>query len=366
MKIIHFSYAQIKDCRDPETCLKRLRFLVVILESLSKYVESAGIFHITYKGKLEKNNVTYYFPDLNKWQLLVPIHFNRFVKSLQPNVIIVHGLIFPWQVIMLRWQLGKDVKIIVQHHAEKPLRDVRHYIQRWADSYIDAYLFCSLDQGKRWNDVGQIRNFGKIKEVMGSSSPFYPIEKKEAMSITGVSGDKIYVWVGGLDHNKNPLLTARAFLRLAKCNPSVRLYMIFQTFELLDELKSLIENSHRALEFIKLIGTVKNEQLQNWYSSADFVISSSYYEGSGIAVCEAMSCGCIPILTNIPSFRMMTDNGRVGLLYEPGNEDALLSALNESLLLNENIKFEVLRQFKEKLSPEANAKSIVAIAETII
>ena len=365
MRIIHFSYAHIKDCNDPDKCLKRIRFLAGVLESLSKYGESLGIFHIHYDGTQKKNGVTYHFTAFNKWQLLFPIQFNGFVKSLRPNVVIIHGLIFPWQIVMLRWQAGRDVKIIAQHHAEKPFADIRQYCQQWADRYIGAYLFSSLDLGKRWVDRGQIKNPEKIKEVMGTSSPFHPMDKKEARSVTRVSGDKVFLWVGGLDKNKNPLMTARAFIRFMERQRSASLYMIFQTFELFDALKLLIDNTPGASDFIHLVGSVNNEELQYWYNSADFMISSSYYEGSGVAVCEAMSCGSIPILTNIPSFRMMTDNGRIGLLYEPGDEDGLLSALERSLELNcIGVKYLVLQQFKEKLSFDAHARSIMEIINT--
>ena len=67
--------------------------------------------------------------------------------------------------------------------------------------------------------------------------------------------------------------------------------------------------------------------MQLWYNSADFIISGSHYEGSGVAVTEAMSCGCIPVVTDIPSFRSMTGQGKCGLLFKPGNEQDLLAAL---------------------------------------
>jgi len=76
-------------------------------------------------------------------------------------------------------------------------------------------------------------------------------------------------------------------------------------------------------------------------------------------MCEAMSCGCIPLVTNIDSFRMMTDNGKCGRLYQPGNSGELLLLLMETQSIN--IKEEskkVLRQFAGALSFEAIAKKI--------
>jgi glycosyltransferase involved in cell wall biosynthesis len=106
--------------------------------------------------------------------------------------------------------------------------------------------------------------------------------------------------------------------------------------------------------------------LQYWYNSADIILSGSHYEGSGTAVCEAMSCGCMPVVTDILSFRMITDNGRCGLLYEPGNETSLLLALKLTLEIDLQKKQELsLQYFRETLSFEAIAGKIQEIAESL-
>lgn len=362
MRVVHLSYNIPRPVfTDPEVWLRRINFSIGVLESMAKYVEIFSIYNIQYKGILTKNKVTYHFPNFNKWQLLIPVKFNRYVKTLSPSVVIVHGLIFPWQVIMLRLQLGRNVMILAQHHAERPLGDIRQFIQMWADRCIKAYLFASFDLGRQWVDRRQIRSIDKIKEIMGTSSPFYSVEKAKAKAAVNVSGDPVFLWVGGLDVNKDPATLVKAFIRFNKSCHGAALYLIYQTNDLLDELKKII-SEHHASSYIHLVGRINNPDLLYWYNSADFIVSSSHYEGSGIAVCEGLSCGCIPILTNIPSFRMMTDNGKTGLLYEAGNEDALLSALEKSTKLDrEQQKSLVLNYFNQKLSFDANAKSIMDV-----
>jgi glycosyltransferase involved in cell wall biosynthesis len=366
MRIIHLSYTVPKPkFTDPEVWLRRINFTIGVLESMSVYAKIIGIYHIHYKGVIEKNGVEYHFPGYNRWQLLLPFGFNRYVKKLAPDVIIVHGIISPWQILILRYTLGSKIKIIAQHHAERPLRDIRQYVQRLADRYIAAYLFCSIDLAKPWVDCHQISDLKKVKEIMGTSSSFYPIKKSEARAVTKVLGDQVFLWVGGLDANKDPLTVAKAFIKFSKVNSQTKLFMIYQTFELLEELKGFISDAH-AEETIHLIGKVNNPDLLHWYNSADFIISSSHYEGSGIAVCEGLSCGCIPILTNIPSFRMMTGLGRIGLLYESGNENDLFDALQKSLMMNQSDeKKKVLEQFTNELSFEANARKIMKVINEI-
>jgi glycosyltransferase involved in cell wall biosynthesis len=132
--------------------------------------------------------------------------------------------------------------------------------------------------------------------------------------------------------------------------------MLFHTEELKEQV------SH-AIEFFRnniiLVGKIPHEKLEAWFNSAEFIVSGSHYEGGGIAVCEGMSCGCIPLLTNIASFRMMTNQGKCGDLYTPGSVDELLSVLLKTKELNiQNEREKVVQQFEASLSFEAIAEKI--------
>ncbi len=159
--------------------------------------------------------------------------------------------------------------------------------------------------------------------------------------------------------NKDPVTVVKAFIQLLSWQPSALLYMIYQTEELLNEITRLAANNSSS---IKLIGKVERSQLQNWYSSADFIYPVLTMKAAEVAIAEAMSCGCIPVVTDIPSFRMMTANGEYGLLYKAGNEHNLLSALLKTTEMDiAKKRFDVLEQFKNQLSFEAIARKINAI-----
>jgi glycosyltransferase involved in cell wall biosynthesis len=161
------------------------------------------------------------------------------------------------------------------------------------------------------------------------------------------------------------LNVVKAFLRFSLDYPMVKMYMMYHTYDLLDKIKEII-NDHPNKNAIELVGQVPHDDLLYWFNSADFIVSGSHYEGSGTAVCEAMSCGCIPILTDIFSFRAMTDNGKCGILYEPGNEDALYYALRLSQKIDMEQKRRLtLEQFMTNLSFNAIANRIQQIAESL-
>jgi glycosyltransferase involved in cell wall biosynthesis len=56
-------------------------------------------------------------------------------------------------------------------------------------------------------------------------------------------------------------------------------------------------------------------------------VSGSHAEGSGYALLEALACGLVPVVTDIPSFRALTGDGRIGRLWPCGDAAALAGAL---------------------------------------
>jgi glycosyltransferase involved in cell wall biosynthesis len=343
--IVHLSYTVPRpSCQDPDEWLRRVEFINGVPEALAKHSRQTVIYNIEYKGELTRNGVRYLFPGFKRWQLHLPFGFNRLIKKLEPDVVIVHGLIFPLQVVMLRAIIGPSLKIICQHHAEWPFKDLRILMSRWADRYVGAYLFASKRQA-----IGWTRNMSKVQEIIGASSYFLPGERKEQST---------YLWVGDLNRNKNPLLVAGAFAGFAKRHGDVVLDMIYPTGELERELRQIASGSPA----IRLVGKVDHGEMQTWFRKAQFIIASSFYEGSGIAVCEALSCGCIPILSNIPSFAAMTNNFGFGMSFDPADETSLESALETSYGIEREAESKkVTRFFLSELSFEANARKIMDV-----
>jgi glycosyltransferase involved in cell wall biosynthesis len=365
MNFVFVSYNYSPDYHSPETWINRIKVYTGSLECLSKEHTVTRVEQINYEGYYTHNGVQYCFTNFPKKKTYFPWQINRFVKHLNPGIVIVSGLHYPLQVIQLRLTLGKNVKIIAQNHAEKPFKGIKKYLQKLADLCIDAYLFASHDMGAGWVKAGNLASIRKIHEVMEVSSVFVPMEKTSAIWKTEVTGDPVFLWVGRLNQNKDPLTVVKAFLQFVELNPSARLYMIYQTEELLAEVKELL-NEAQQKDAVTLIGKVPNEELQYWYNSADIIISGSHYEGSGTAVCEAMSCGCMPVVTDIFSFRMITDNGKCGLLYEAGNEGALLTALLQTLNMDIREKQKKsLEYFRANLSFEAIARRIHEVAASL-
>jgi glycosyltransferase involved in cell wall biosynthesis len=362
MRIVNLSYVPVTDAKVPRHWLTKISFYTGILECMTRLHEVHSIHCIGHPDVVEQRDVTYHFFKLSFWQRLFPDSLHNYVKKLNPDVVIVHGLHFPWKVLHLKNKLGTSTKIFIQHHAEKPYRDFRRIFQKRADRFVHGYFFASQELANQYLAAGIISSKEKIFEVMEASSDFKADDRKAAKSKLGLDSEIAYMWVGRLDRNKDPLTLLKAFIPFAKENRHVCLNLIFKESSMINDLTKLLSTGPPN---IKLIGKVKHGDLQNWFNACDFIISSSHYEGSGISVCEAMSCGCIPIVTKIPSFKMMTANETIGLSFSPGDVSSLSKCLKRSLDMNREVeKSKVLHQFSENLSFEAIAKRMLTALST--
>ncbi len=329
---------------------------------MSEYVEVHDVKVIGTSSITNNNGVAHHFLPYKRFAYVLGI--NNYVKQLAPDVVIVAGLMYPMQLMLLRKMLLKKVKIIVQHHAEKSIGSLRSVIQKFAKGSIDAYFFSAKGLAYPWIKKNLVEQ-RMVYEIMEASSIFNQLPKQTAKEVTGAIDSLVYLWVGRFNQNKDPLTAVQAFSKFAKMNDEVKLYMIYSDNDLEDDVKKAI-SSLGMEDKIKLNGKVSHSEMSQWYSSADFIISTSHYEGSGIAVCEAMSCGCIPILSNIPSFIMMTDNGSCGILFQPGDVQCLVEALNKSLVIDkEEMQRSVLAHFKAKLSFSAIARGMVEVFQKL-
>src|SRR4051812_1551644 len=115
MKCVFVSYNRSLDFDQPADWIRRIKAYVIILEELAKKNEVISIERINYHGIHVYNNVKYIFMDSGGHH-----RTNSLIKSIQPDIIIVHGLHQPFNILLLRFKVGKKPLIIGQNHAEKP------------------------------------------------------------------------------------------------------------------------------------------------------------------------------------------------------------------------------------------------------
>jgi glycosyltransferase involved in cell wall biosynthesis len=303
-------------------------------------------------AEVDRDGVLYRFVLDQAWSRgRVPVRPRRIhnaVLQLNPDIVHVNGLQFGYQASCLKTLLG-SAPIILQDHANAP---PRHWAYRWilrrALREVDAVSFVSREQAHPWQDGGFLHEKQAIVELMEGSSRFRPKSRSEARAHTGLIGDPVCLWVGRLNANKDPLTVLSGFAKALPEMPHARLAMVYHTAELLPLIRAWLQANPAAAGNVVLLGKIDHAALEDVYNSADLFILGSHHEGSGYAVLEAMACGVMPILTDIPSFRVLTNNGTVGRLWPVGSADHLARALVTSCSGPIPVSPDEVRAFFEK------------------
>lgn len=355
MKIVCVSYYYMKEEKDPQQWLARIGFFHCILEELASRAEVINLGFIKWTGEIQSGNVRDIF-----WK---PSFFSatRYIEQLKPEIIIVQGFHSSLQILYLKQVLGSKAKIIIQHRAEKPAGIIKRYFQRAADQYVHAYFFASAGQGLDWVNAGIIQSKRKLHSIMGASSVFHVVPKNEARKRLQLPlQQKIFLWVGRLNSNKDPLTLIRAFINyLVETKTNAGLYLVYHTEELIEAVRYLIQQNNVA-DRIALCGRVPHAELLFWYNSCDFIVNTSHYEGGNISVVEAMSCGCIPVVPAITSFKKHTGNFEIGYSFVPGDVASLTEAFLHTGKMNIELeKNKVLEYYSKHLSASAIAQSML-------
>lgn len=293
---------------------------------------------------------------LNKWQ--IPFRFHKHIQSLYPDYILVHGFGAAHYLILLKMMCPK-AKILLQSNGFSPKpKGFKKLAYTISDRFIDGYLFTGIENAKEWYE-SKILKKSKVFEVMEGATHFkYNGNTRRKQNS--------FIWVGRLDHNKDPLTILNAFDLFLKVEPTAKLTMIFQEGELIEEVTGSILKSKNLEKAVELQGYVEHQQLESIYNQHQYFVLGSHYEGSGYALLEAMACGCVPIVTNIPSFKFMTANGSYGLLFSPKNEAELSAQLTNTTTINyEELQQKVLNHFDNKLSFQAIANDIELVFQSL-
>ncbi|WP_309642710.1 glycosyltransferase family 4 protein [Flavobacterium sp.] len=295
---------------------------------------------------------------LYRYHLNDSLRLFRFLHSQKPAIVLFHGFSFPFRFLFLKFLLGKNFKWIIQHHAGNPSKNkLKSLIQRIAYSQADGYLFVTQEQASAFIENKIIPSKDSVFEIMECSTSFELFDKKTARAKLGITTEKkIFIWVGNLDENKDPMCLLRAFQFYKNQGNIFELYLFYNKTDLLSEMETFITQNHLE-SFVFLKGKIKNAQLEYWFNASDFFVSCSHSEGSGVALAEAMACGCVPIVSNIPSFEYMTENGAVGKLFNKGNPMHLAQKLTELTGINIESERKKTREiFVGKLSFQAIGK----------
>ena len=162
-----------------------------------------------------------------------------------------------------------------------------------------------------------------------------------------LDGDPTILYLGDLSRIKGVDVLIQAIAKLRSILPNMKLHLVgsgyMNDFQLLAKKKG-IEG------YVVFHGWAADSMVPRYYKSADICVFPSRYEPFGIVILEAMASGIPIIASNTGGIREIISNGKDGILFKPGDADALskaILALYQDLDLRKKISQAALKTVTE-------------------
>ena len=220
------------------------------------------------------------------------------------------------------------------------------------------------------NDI--IRNFSvdpsKISVIyLGKDVLFRPLKDKEKIKKTMKKyniSKRFLLCISAYSSRKNLVRLLVSFQKIRQHN-NCQLVIFGKPLNKGRFLETLDNLSSSVREDVIITGYIPLEDVVYLYNGAEFFIYPSLYEGFGLPVLEAMSCGCPVITSNTSSLPEVA--GDAGILIDPYNLDEMTGAMERlpsDEKLREELKVKGLKR-AELFTWEETARKTLQVYEEV-
>lgn len=247
---------------------------------------------------------------------------------------------FPKKVFVIVYDL------IPQLFPEKYLGDpnIRSIYMRRIENKINADFLFAISESSRQDCIKHLNiSPEKIINISGGVSSFFtPVQPSENPAWLKIFLEKFAIskkfilYTGGQDWRKNIEGLIQAFAKLPNS-----LQETYQLVIACNVSQSYVHHLHNlALELgmnqsLVLTKYVSDEELRALYSNCSLFVFPSIYEGFGLPLLEAISCGAPAIASDISSLPEIVDPATE--LFDPYSPDDIARAM-QKVLFDENLR----------------------------
>ncbi len=124
-------------------------------------------------------------------------------------------------------------------------------------------------------------------------------------------------------------VVVRAMARVQKAVPAARLVVAGE-----GRLRPRLETLARRLglgDAVRFVGSLPEEPFRNALADAEVFVSVPSSDATSVALLQAMSVGCFPIVSELPSQQELVEHGVTGLRVPVRDEEALAEAIARAL-----------------------------------
>ncbi len=235
--------------------------------------------------------------------------------------------------------LGKNLNFVLTVHDLIPLFTPGSLFQKsarkWLYSGIPFAKHVMTDSEYSKKDVLKLhRNVGNRTSVisLAASGNFRPVDSAESRKKLGLDPDTRYILHLGVDKwRKNVAGAIRALELLRSRLPDTKLIRVGRNSE--STLRMIADLGLR--DSVRSMQGISQEELVLLYNASDLLLFSSYYEGFGLPVLEAMACGLPVVCSNRTSLPEIAEGAAE--LVDPDNISQMANVM-ENVLTSQSIR----------------------------
>lgn len=136
------------------------------------------------------------------------------------------------------------------------------------------------------------------------------------------------------------------------------LFQIAGEGECLEKLEKFIQEKNLTAK-VQLFGRLPKSEMASFWRRQDVFVNISEYEGTSLSMLEAMSYGCVPVVTDVSGAREFIEEGKNGYICDVGDIEGIAKcvaelAKNKEKLINYGEKCR--RIIQERCNPQEYIK----------
>jgi glycosyltransferase involved in cell wall biosynthesis len=240
---------------------------------------------------------------------LIHIHFSVNASIYRKSVFILLSKFFGAKVV-----LHAHTGVLVEYISS--LNFLARSFLAFSLKQADAFVALATQ------DIPKYQQYSKNKPVFLRN----PIEVGPAQSDLS---QRIVVTAGRLSEAKGSIDLLKAIPQIYTATPDA--HFIFAGNGDLESLRKM-SCDLQVDQLITFTGWLGHDQLMEVYKSAGIFVLPSYHEGMPLAILEAMSFGLPVVSTGVNGIPDVVLDGETGILVQPGDVDALTSAIIKLLV----------------------------------
>jgi glycosyltransferase involved in cell wall biosynthesis len=246
----------------------------------------------------------------------------RVLRDFRPDVIHTHSYVLRYVLPAWAWERRGVVVHTVHNVAEKEVDALGRAVHRIAFRAGVRPVAVSGEVARSFRAVYGFEPAAVIPNGVATARAVEPGAREAWRMAHGFAPDDLVVAsVGRFDPQKNPLGLITAFARAAAGRPAMRLAMAGEG-SLLETSRALARKLGARVSFPGLL-----ERVPEMLSACDVFALASHWEGSPMAVIEAMAARLPVVATAVGGVPELVVDGVTGRLTPPGDAAALAAAL---------------------------------------